>query len=88
MPDTHHPCGTLPVVGWALTVWWCVHHQAWWASAYWYDQRDDGEHLEFARRSAVEFGPFDDRADIERWMAGEWLDFLNSSVRAREGATP
>lgn len=82
---TKHPCGALPVVGWSLIVWWCVHHQAWWATAYWTNQTDDGRTLDFEAQSSVEFGPFDDRADIETWMAGQWVDFLNQSVRARAG---
>jgi hypothetical protein len=85
MPETHHPCGALPVVGMTINVWYCVHHQAWFASSSAYRQRSD-EDIEFVGEPRrVEFGPFDDRADLEAWMAAAWIVLLNDTVQARAG---
>jgi len=70
---TDHPCGALPVHGWNLSLWWCVHHQAYWATAMSYVQNDDEDLLVTHGRS-LSFGPFDTLADVERWLQGQWLE--------------
>ncbi len=65
---TQHPCGALPVAGLSLSVWYCQHHQAWWASAMTYDQQTDGEPV-VRHAHSYSWGPFDTAEDVQRWLA-------------------
>ena len=71
MPSMSHPCGSLPVRGWNLSLWWCEHHQAYWATATSYRQHADDEPMDVEHRGA-EFGPFDTPEDVERWLQQAW----------------
>lgn len=83
---TRHPCGALPVSGLLLNAWYCHHHQAWFASSASYVQTGSSEMTTERPTRAIEFGPFDERSAIEQWMAEQWLEHLNVSVRRGDDA--
>ena len=71
MATPSHPCGSLPVRGWTLSLWWCEHHQAYWAAATSYRQ-DRADTFLDTDHERVEFGPFDSPEDVERWLQTRW----------------
>ena len=72
MPTPHHPCGSLPVTGIALSAWYCHHHQAWFAMASAYIE-ESGDVIRPLRHREREFGPFDNEADMQQWMVKQLL---------------
>lgn len=66
MSDSSHPCGTVPVRGWTVSIWWCERHQAWWGVASTY--RQTGEGIDQHSYDRIALGPFDDTAAIVRWV--------------------
>jgi hypothetical protein len=66
-----HPCGALPVSGFSLGVWYCHHHQAFFAHASGYEERAKGV-LDPTLAAAVEFGPFDTLEDVHGWIRRSW----------------
>jgi hypothetical protein len=63
---TQHPCGELPVSGFHLDVWYCAHHQAFWAQAH--STTEDGETPpQELGRTTQQFGPFDSDQDVTNW---------------------
>lgn len=63
----HHPCGNLPVTGLSVSLWYCHHHQAWWACVDEYLQ-DRGD-PEYESCRATQFGPFDSTEDVFIWVS-------------------
>lgn len=87
MPDTHHPCGSLPVHGWNLGVYWCEHHQTFFAHAGSYVQRGDGAEPTDHTASTLDLGPFDDVEAVQSWMRQQWVAYLNG-LRAADARYP
>jgi len=77
----HHPCGSLPVSGLSLGVWYCHHHQAFFATMMVYTERD-GDEPERVAGGNVEWGPFDTPEDVQRWIAdaAHWVRALPPDV--------
>ena len=71
--STDHPCGSLPVSGWHLSVWYCHRHQAWFGtcSEWLEDAPDDPRPF---RDASFAFGPFDSFTDVSRWMSAQAAD--------------
>lgn len=67
MKSTNHPCGSLPVTGFTVSVWFCHHHQAWWGVASSYSQTDDVD-VSTSEWNPVQWGPFDTWSDVSAWM--------------------
>ncbi len=67
MTTDSHPCGSLPISGLCISVWYCHHHQAYFASRSRYTQRsnDMPETQEYTHR---EWGPFDTWEDVTDWV--------------------
>ncbi len=68
---TKHPCGALPVRSFLLSVWYCDHHQAFFAHAGHYVEDGTGP-LDFTEQALVEFGPFDDLPTVHAWIRAQW----------------
>lgn len=62
-----HPCGALPITSFHLSVYYCHAHMAWFARAATWQQRDDVDVVE-VNPSEMEWGPFDDAADVLAWL--------------------
>jgi len=71
-----HPCGALPVSGAHFNVWYCHHHQAYFADLDVVSQTADGELISHMFVS-TQFGPFDSSTDVLEWL------ILQSGVIAR-----
>lgn len=69
-----HPCGALPVWSIHASLHFCEHHMAWFAHLE-LTRQDDDEPTVLAVH-ACEFGPFDRRSDVARWLA-DWVDALD-----------
>lgn len=67
-PD--HPCGGLPISQWHVTVWYCHHHQAYFASSGSFDDTGADE-LQHRSYQSVEFGPFDNSTDVQHWVQSQ-----------------
>lgn len=63
----NHPCGSLPVSGVHVSVWYCHHHLAWWATVSSTHQSAQ-EPIERAGFE-MEWGPFDTFEDVTSWIA-------------------
>ncbi len=61
-----HPCGNLPVSGLTLSVWYCHHHQAYFAIRSRYTQTNDVD-LVSDEYDRIEWGPFDTWDDVVDW---------------------
>lgn len=70
---TEHPCGSLPVSGWSVSVWYCHVHQNFWASQSRFIQRD-GDAVELLSVDDPQWGPFDSSTDAQNWLIGHVQD--------------
>lgn len=66
MPDLH-PCGSLPVSQWAVTMWYCHHHQAFFGMHSVYTE-DGEDRIRQHTSSSIQFGPFDDVEHVMGWV--------------------
>lgn len=51
----------------SISVWYCQHHQAFWASAHTHSVDADGN-MTGHTADSIEFGPFDSSTDVVEWL--------------------
>ena len=64
---TEHPCGSVPVSGWSVSIWYCHQHQAWWGFQSAYIQSGDDAVAPLSS-DGLAWGPFDSFTDVLAWI--------------------